>query len=158
MNRQRGNKKNDRAKETWYMGTPIEHWKNPEFFRHTVLRRIKPFVSKSWHFQVPTRSKVYSFIMQCACIGKRVNKKLPKRNAQARTFRREEVVARRWAAAAAGSELAERVYSSMRPKTPSSSSSVGDVRLPKSTSALRRWRVSWAVASPPRAPRRSDTL
>ena len=51
----------------------------------------------------------------------------------------------------------ENCYSSIRPKTPSSSSSAGAGRLPKSTSALRFCR-DVRSASPMRASRSSETL
>lgn len=56
-----------------------------------------------------------------------------------------------------GKKKKENCYSSIRPKTPSSSSSAGAGRLPKSTSALRFCR-DVRSASPMRASRSSETL
>lgn len=68
--------------------------KIPEIPRHTVRRRNKPCSSNPFDNlkKVLTRSRAYSFLIQHATLKTR--KEVSQNTAQARTFRRERVVAR----------------------------------------------------------------
>jgi hypothetical protein len=74
MNRQKKRMIVPRRHDTWE--SKVKHRKIP--FRHTVAKNTC-FPSRGISQNSQLRFRVYPFIMQCACIGKRVNKKVPKK-------------------------------------------------------------------------------